>query len=434
MTNYIKNFYIKTNFIEKCFLILFCFLPISMIVGNLLINLTFFLILIIFFIDLAINKNFSFLKDNSFWLLIFFFLTLLVNLIFSLDIFTSLPRVLKILEIIAFVILLKKIITNYQLEFENIIFGVWAIIFSILIIDIIFEMIFGFNILGLKSYMPGRIASFFGDELVVGSFFIAYSSIYLGRISKLFKQNSNIKLTVLIVFLVTVSFLIGERSNFIKFFIISFFLCFFIINADLKYKISVIFLLLTTLFLIFNFNENIKYRYYSQSILNFKAETKNIEKEDSQNFIINTKNQIHSFIKWTEYGAHYNVAYKIFKENLIFGVGIKNFRVESFKDKYKDKYKNSAYGGGSTHPHQIHFELLSETGLFGYFSFLIFIIFSIYKSLESNFTNKNLYQFSGILYVCSTLLPVLPSGSFFSTFSSGLFWINYSVMVAYIKN
>jgi len=89
---------------------------------------------------------------------------------------------------------------------------------------------------------------------------------------------------------------------------------------------------------------------------------------------------------------------------------------------------------GSTHPHQIHLEFLSETGLFGYSIFLIFIILSIFLSIKSNLKNKNVFQFSGILFVIFSLLPLIPTGSFFSTYSSGLFWINYSLMVGYIRD
>ena len=329
--------------------------------------------------------------------------------------------------------MLKKIITKYESDFENIIFGSWAIIFSILMIDIIFEIIFGFNTIGFKSHLPGRIASFFGDELIVGSFFGLFSLFYIARISSFLKKNKNIVLSFLIIFLVTISFLIGERSNFIKFFIISFFLYFFIIEINFKYKASGILLLLIILSLFFSFNESIKYRYYSQMISNFKAETKNIEKKDSKNFIINTIDTNYIFIKNSQYGAHYNAAYKIFLAHPYFGIGIKNFRKESGKDKYKNDEYKWTHKRMTTHPHQIHFEFLSETGLFGYVSFLIFILASLFLGIKNYLKFKNFYQLMAILYISASLIPLLPSGSFFSTYSSILFWINYAIMVSYIK-
>ena len=57
-------------------------------------------------------------------------------------------------------------------------------IFLIVTADIIFELLFGFNTLGFRSPMPGRISSFFGDELVVGSFYHFFSLFILAYLIK----------------------------------------------------------------------------------------------------------------------------------------------------------------------------------------------------------------------------------------------------------
>ena len=36
------------------------------------------------------------------------------------------------------------------------------------------------------------------------------------------------------------------------------------------------------------------------------------------------------------YGAHYDTALKIFQNNKLFGIGLKNFRIESGDEKYKN--------------------------------------------------------------------------------------------------
>ena len=433
MAKYITNFLNRIQITEKCFLILIIFFPISLILGNLIININFLLIFIIFLIDLSLNKNFSFIKDKIFILLIVFFLSLLVNLNFSIDPIISLPRILKILAVICMFLFFRKMMAKYGNDFENILFGSWAILFSILIIDIIFEIIFGFNTIGIKSIIPGRIASFFGNELVVGSFFLSFASIYIATIAKFSKKNMNLKLIFLIIFLISLSFLIGERSNFIKFFLISFFLLFFVIKLSFKIKIFSSLIIFCILFLSLNYFQDIKYRFYKQQIKNFQAETKELNKADSQNILIDTKNNIINFIKWTKYGAHYNAAYKIFLEHPYFGVGIKHFRNESIKEKYRNEEYKWTDERNTTHPHQIHFEFLSETGLFGYLFFIIFISASLYLSIKNYLIHKNLFQLVTILYVLVSILPLLPSGSFFSTYSSSLFWLNYTIMVSYIK-
>ena len=102
-----------------------------------------------------------------------------------------------------------------------------------------------------------------------------------------------------------------------------------------------------------------------------------------------------------------------------------------------DKYENLDHKlnnlRANTHPHQIHYEFLAETGLVGYLSFAIFICLSIYLSIKSYLKTRNLYQLSGMFFVIISLMPLIPSGSFFSTYSSSLFWLNYAIMVSYIS-
>ena len=84
-----------------------------------------------------------------------------------------------------------------------------------------------------------------------------------------------------------------------------------------------------------------------------------------------------------EHTHHYITAYRMYLDHKIFGVGIKNFRKESGKDKYKNDEYKWTHKRMTTHPHQIHFEFLSETGLFGYVSFLIFILGSLFLSIKN---------------------------------------------------
>ena len=77
--------------------------------------------------------------------------------------------------------------------------------------------------------------------------------------------------------------------------------------------------------------------------------------------------------------------------------------------------------------------MLSETGFFGYLSFLIFFLLSIALAINNYLKIGNIYHLSGIIYVIISLVPMLPSGSFLSTYSGGIFWLNFAIMCAYIK-
>jgi O-antigen ligase len=295
------------------------------------------------------------------------------------------------------------------------IYKIWSIILLIIILDLIFEFFNGKNILGFTSVMPGaRLASFTGNEGAIGGFFYGFVLFFLSYLN--IKFNNKYLTFFVALFLIILSFLIGERSNFIKIFLsITIFLT--VLN-QVKFKelTAALILIVFSLILFLNLNKDYKLRYFEQVKILFQ------------------KKGISEYLDNSLYGAHYNVAKEIFKDNPIFGVGIKNFRIESHSNK---KYENldHPYNAkrGSTHPHQIHYEFLSETGLFGYFSFLIFLGFSLFFSIKNYLIEKNIFQLSGILFVLTSIIPLLPSGSFFSTYNSSFFWINYAVMMGYIN-
>jgi hypothetical protein len=315
--------------------------------------------------------------------------------------------------IIIFVFEIQRLIQNDKFGYMKYVYLFWFTIFFILTIDIIFEIFVGHNMLGLVSYMPGRIASFFGDELVVGAFYHGFVLIFLSYLILQKTKNYILIISIIIVFLT--SFFIGERSNFVRVFISLIIFTSLTIKINYKIKIFTILLVLTVIAAIINFNNNYKERYFFQikSLL--------------------TLNGYSKYMKESQYGAHRDAAIKIFKENLYFGVGIKNFRYEVWEKKYENKEYAQTNRRYATHPHQIHHELISETGIFGYISFLIFILFSLYLGINSFLKTKNLYQLSGIIFIITNILPIIPSGSFMSTYSSGIFWFNFALMVGFIK-
>ena len=407
----IKLHKINNNFIDILSLFLIAIYPLALITGNLFINLFIFLISFNFFFD--IKNNIHFLKQKLFYIFIFFFLTLIINLIFSVNFENTAPRVIKFFFIIFFIFELQRIIQKFDNSYLKIIFKFWSILFVILSLDIILEILFGKNLLGFKSYLPGRIASFFGDELVVGAFYHGFVLFFLSYLINSKTKNFILLLSVFVVILI--SFLIGERSNFIKLFISVLFFLLFVLKINFKTTIPIIISLVISFFSIISFNDEYKKRYYTQIIPLFSV------------------NGYFDFLKNSQYGAHRISAYQIFKDNIYTGVGIKNFRDVVAKKKYESDEYLSEFRH-ATHPHQLHHEFLSETGIIGYISFLIFILFSLFISIKNFFKSRNLYQLSGIIFVITSILPLIPSGSFFSTLTSGIFWLNFAFMIGHNRN
>ena len=398
-------------------IILFSIFPIAIISGNLTINISIVLISLIFLISSITKVRLLKGQKKNLLLLGFFLISLLINLLFSNNFYLSAPRVIKFFFIIFFIVSFRFLILNSKKNQINKIYKIWSIIFTIIIIDLIIEFFKGTNIIGLSSQMPGwRLASFTGMESVIGNYFYGFALITLAYFYQNISNKKYLNL-LLAIFFIIISLIIGERANFIKTFIIIICFIFLVYDFSLRSKIFSIVALISLVFIFINFNSSYKNRYFSPHLLT-----------------ILEKNGLSNYLQTSRYGAQYNVAIEIFKDNPVFGVGIKNYRIENLNSKYDDlKHKENRLRWG-THPHQIHLEILSETGLFGYSCFFIFISLSIFFSIKSYLINKNIYQLSGILFILTSMLPLLPSGSFLSTYTSSIFWINYAIMIAYIKD
>ena len=285
---------------------------------------------------------------------------------------------------------------------------------------VVFEKILGHNILGYVSADHTRVVSFFKDEAVVGGLILCF-----GFIVSTYFLNKNLKFKTkfffnALLFLVPITiFISGERSNFIKSIII-FFIILFLINKTklLIGKKTTVVLLILTIITGFLTNESI---YIKQKLLIDRI----LIVKDPQKFSDRFQN--------ISYFAHYDVALKIFKDFPFSGVGNKNFRHQCGKEKYFDKNIKFSNHRCNTHPHQIHFEVLSEHGLIGYIFLFYTILLFIRKNLKRAKLSRNIYNYSSNIYLIIFLIPVLPSGALFSTFNGSLFWIVFSVASINLK-
>ena len=307
---------------------------------------------------------------------------------------------------------IKYILEIKENFYFDIIFKIWTIIFVVVSFDLIIEYIFGQNIFSFKAELPGRLVGFLKDEMKIGHFYSAFILIALVTINNFLDNSKNINdrkffkeiifFSFAAFFLVT-SFLIGERANFVRVLLIFvIFLLFY--KKNFKALISIL-LICGIVFtsLVFN-NDRLKYRFWITFL----------------NPLI--KDPVDTLFT-PPYGDHYKAALEVFDRNKIFGVGIRNYAPETSKNIHA---KNS-----SVHPHQVHFEFLAELGLFGYFCFFYFIFQSLFFAIRSFVTNNDFYKFSGVLFVFVSLIPFIPSGSFFTTYGAAIFWLNYAVVEAF---
>ena len=127
---------------------------------------------------------------------------------------------------------------------------------------------------------------------------------------------------------------------------------------------------------------------------------------------------------------HYMSAYKMFLDNKILGVGVKNFR--NFC-KY-EKYKISKYSCTS-HPHNTYVQILSETGIIG-FIFLLSVFFYFCKKVIKHLRLrlKGKYYFSDFeISILSGLAiylwPIVPTGNAFNNWLTIIMLLNLPFLI-----
>jgi len=408
----------KISNIDSLALIFISFLPIGLLISTGVSELLLILLATSFIIRSLSKKNSQWYKNFYFLILTILWIILILNLIFSKYPENSILRSLGFVKYIIFifcVVYCLKIKNNL-----NIIFSIWTIILLIVSFDIHFEYIFKYNVLGFASVDQDRIASFLGKELKIGHFVLGFCFICSGFFFEKYNHKPNTYIAV--GFLITTFFigsiiLTGERSNTIRA-ILGLILYLLLFSKKINFNKKKIFLIFTLVIIaFFSLSEKVQRRFNVFIIEPIKQ-----------------KGFIETY-KGSQQAAHYYTAIEIFKSNLLFGIGNKNFRIECENKKYYNPSYARTTERCATHPHQIYFELLSEHGIIGTAGILTIIFYTIYKSLIIYKRNNNLIHLGSIIFIIITFIPFLPSGSFFTSFAATIFWINFSIMIFYnLKN
>jgi hypothetical protein len=304
----------------------------------------------------------------------------------------------------------------------------YLIIIFFVVIDTWFQFfyekdIFGYGLPELK----GRLSGPFGKELIVGGFLslvgVLTVLINFYQKKKLFLNNHFI---FYFLFLVSTIFISGERASIFILFLFLFFNLLF--NKGIKKKIILIlFLAISVFFILINFSSDLKWRMYGHLYSLSNPIIKNNQISEIQNDEFNQlksekfyKNYIVALksFKDTQWGAHWLTAIEISKDNLLFGSGIRTFRI--LCKQYDDIDSLRKDSRCSTHPHNIYLEILSETGMIGFILILLFF-FSFLKTFIIKSNNNNLTIAIGAL-ILAVIFPLKPTGAFFSSWYGSILW------------
>ena len=438
-----ENSYLLINFI-------FAFFPISFILGSFVVNLNLFLFccLGIFYLKSKILKTkFDFSIKIIFLFFLIIFLSTCISFIKSLYVegydSINLSRLIK--SIIFFRFFLFLIIIYLLDKFSFLCFKYFFITaaFSSVItsVDIIYQYIFGFDIIGLKNtyyYNSG----FFGDELIAGGYLQRFSFFAVFIPILVFKNKNYVKFfsTIIIVCVLGVGILFSGNRMPLVLFIFGLFLI-FLFNFRMK-KILLASLISLFVFLSFIISSNQVYkdRYYAS----FYERIKNIvapeivtwakrgawpEREKSTEIAQAPKHQTRFYtgIVYEPFQRRlFLTALDTWKFNKIFGNGIKSFREDCWKLRGPDvNLEENLYPGKknrlcSNHPHNYYFEVLTETGIIGLvivsiiaFSFLVFLLKNLKPHRQINI--ENIILLTTIISIVLEMMPFKSTGSLFTT-------------------
>ena len=414
------NSKIKKN---KLFIPLF-FLPLTYIIGIAVVEV--FLFFYLFF--LFLNDNNKKLLDQKISIILFLF-----SFYIGVNAFLQISSSLKYSSIFHFRYVLFSIAVFFFFEKyshiklnKNLLLSVFSMIIVILLFDSFFQFFVGENIFGQKLFNY-RVSSFFGDDLILGSYLVRLLPIIFWYLFYL-KINVNLNkvyfTTFFSIYFIAI-YLSGERTSFVLFLgLILLSLIFISELRNILIRSTLILSIFIILLAIFNFGKtDITHRMFGKTYKQVIIQENKIEK----------KNNFASIFKAVrvfsiDHQGHLVLAKNLFIENPVFGVGPKGFRQYCRDVKY-----NPEEGICSTHPHNILAQTLSELGLIGIFFYLIFVFFLIKYSLIARTKKINNLNSSSFLIISIGLIihlfPLLPSGNFFNNWISSFIYFKIGLLL-----
>ena len=407
-----KNQLFFFNFVPSWIIIL---MPVLLISGPFLSDLGLSLVAILFLINSRKNNLKKYYNNYYFKFFFIFCLILILSSLLSNNISISLKNSLFYFRFGIFSLCFWYLLENNKFLLKYLFISI-LLCFLSLIIDGYTQFIFGKNLFGYTLYNDYRVSSFFGSELILGSYLARFFPILFALFILLDqpKKNKLLLLFMTIVFILSegLIFISGERLA-LFFMNLSVVFIILMLKEYKTYRLWTYILSLCLIVILMNFFPNSKERFIDQTIYDVTR---------------NTDDTVYIFSK--PHNDMYISAYRIFLDNKFFGVGPRQFRNTC------SQYSVSEYSC-ETHPHNTYIELLSEAGIFAFLVVVGVFILICYLSIK-HFVLKLIRDKKGIFNdfeVCLlsaiiiSLWPFSPSGSFFNNWMSIVYYFPVGLLL-----
>ena len=422
------------NLISKKYAInlLILAIPISYIAGNLVLNLN---IIILILLTLCLYNRRIFLEKFSKVdkIIIIFFLYIFLVGIFNN--FFNLPNeskeniiLIKSISYMRFLVLyfvLKFLIKEDIIDLK-IMFRVYSLIVIFVCIDLIFQYIIGFDLLGFEA-TSRRLSGPFGDEQIAGSFIQRFFIFPLFTIILFTSLKKNWFLDLIILFIIifcTIGILLsGNRVPFLLF--SGMLIIFFFYQPEIRKTLFYTIILFSLSFFYFlNSNVNFKAHYIGIMVESSKI-TNYFKLKITGESLLGLES---SYVKEIESGV------LTWQENKLFGGGVKSFYINCSNINPKDW---TLYGGVNCnqHPHNYYLEAASALGISGLIIFLILIFYVITLAYSEIFILKKNTKIKKLIFpflviLIAEIFPFKTTGSLFTTGNATFLFIIIAFVVA----
>ena len=381
--------------------ILIYLIPIFLLTGPFLPDLTISISGLIFIFVTIKQKNYKYYNNNAFLFYIAFCVTCIISSLLSKDILYSLSSSFFYFRFGIFALVVWYLLDNNK-NFLKVFFIFIFFAYCLSYIDGLYQYNHGYSMLGFKS-IPGRMSLVFNDKMLLGGYLVRTLPLLIGLLICNFSFS---KIYIVISSLILIStdiliYLTGERTA-IGLLLISTVMIIVLVNKFKYIRIVTFCITILILTIITINNPIVKNRNIDTTLNQMQID----DKLDSVVVFSNTHQKL------------YINSLSMFIENPLFGVGPKMYRKHCSDSVYE-------INECSTHPHNSYIQLLVETGIIGFsFLLILFLYFSfvILKQIYSLFFYKNRYitdyQVCLVIGIFITLWPIAPTQSFFNN------WIN----------
>ena len=392
----------KKNFVINSLTTFICLIPISLMIGAAVSEFFVSLTALLFLIYTLIYRDWFYYKKKIFIILIIFFVYIV-----SLSLLSEFPVNSLSSSIFYFRFYLMFLAIWFLLDNNKNFPKYFALsIAAPLLLAFFYSLPDLYKSIRFESMKHDyRISGVFGTELVQGSYFLRFLILFVG-VYTLINSNFKNKFGYYFIFFSSIFIILvsGERASIGLLFIFLFLFLFFS-EIKILYKVKIFFLIIFIIIISVMYLPGLKNRVFDN--------TKNLVYENGS---------IKAFSRGHQ--EHYTSALKMFKKNIITGVGVRNFRLECRKNEYRYIGVNSC----TTHPHNTYVQFLAETGVVG-FLFIISLFFYISKFLMSNFfkiiSGKKIFNSANMFSIAIfiNIFPLVPTGNFFNNWLSAIYFL-----------